>query len=97
MTTTANLGDSASRLAGAVNRASRAGRPDLAELTPEAANWLLGAASRFGMDFIHISPETMPEMPAGSHTFWHDAPWVSGDLLVTLLFHLPPEVRGLQA
>ena len=96
MTTAANLGDSALRLAGAVNRGSRAGRPDLRELTPEAADWLPGAASHLGMDFLHISPETLPETPTGSHTFWYDDPWVSSDLLVTLLFHLTPEERGLQ-
>ena len=96
VTTAANLGDSALRLAGAVNRASRAGRPDLRELTPEAAGWLLGAARHLGMEFLHISPQTMPETPAGSHTFWYDDPWVSSDLLVTLLFHLTPEERGLR-
>lgn len=96
VTTAANLGDSALRLAGAVNRASRAGRPDLRELTPEAADWLMGAASHLGMDFLHISPETMPKTPASSHTFWYDDPWVSSDLLVALLFHLTPEERGLQ-
>jgi esterase/lipase superfamily enzyme len=37
VTTAVNLGDSALRLAGAVNRASRAGRPDIRELSPEAA------------------------------------------------------------
>lgn len=96
VTTAANLGDSALRLAGVVNRGSRAGRPDLQELTPEAAGWLLGAAGDLGMEFLHISPETMPELPANSHTFWYDDPWVSSDLLVTLLFHLTPAERGLQ-
>jgi esterase/lipase superfamily enzyme len=96
VTTAANLGDNALRLAGVVNRASRAGRPDLRELTPEAADWLLGAASHLGMDFLHISPETMPDTPASSHTFWYDDPWVSSDLLVTLLFHLTPQERGLR-
>lgn len=95
VTTAANLGDSALRLAAAVNRGSRAGRPDLRDLSPEAANWLLGAAGSLGMEFIHISPETMVETPATSHTFWYDDPWVSSDLLVTLLFHLPPAERGL--
>ena len=26
----------------------------------------------------------MPELPASSHTFWYDDPWVTGDVLVTL-------------
>jgi esterase/lipase superfamily enzyme len=97
VTTAANLGDSALRLSGVVNRGSRAGRPDLRELTPEAAGWLLGASGDLGMEFLHISPETMPELPASSHTFWYDDPWVSSDLLVTLLFQLTAAERGLQA
>lgn len=97
VTTAANLGDSALRLAQVVNRASRAGRPDLRELTPEAAGWLLEASRDLGMQFLHISPETMVYLPASSHTFWYDDPWVSSDLLVTLLFDLTPAERGLQA
>jgi esterase/lipase superfamily enzyme len=95
VTTAVNLGDSALRLAGAVNRASRAGRPDLAELTPEAAGWLLDAADRGEIEIVQVHPETMPDLAATSHTFWYDDPWVSSDLLVTLLFDLPPTARGL--
>lgn len=97
VTTAANMGDSALRLAAAVNRASRAGRPDLRELAPEAADWLLEAADDLGMQFLQIDPETMPETPSTSHTFWYDDPWVSSDLLVTLMFHLTPAERGLQS
>lgn len=97
VTTAVNLGDSALRLAGVVNRASRAGRPDIRDLSPEAADWLMGAAADLGMEFLHVDPETMPETPATSHTFWYDDPWVSSDLLVALLFHKGAEARGLQA
>ena len=38
----------------------------------------------------------MPDLPASSHTFWYDDPWVSSDVLVTLLFHLTPQERGLE-
>ena len=37
----------------------------------------------------------MPDLPATSHTFWYDDPWVSSDVLATLLFHLAPTERGL--
>ena len=94
-TAAVNLGDSALRLAQVVNRASRAGRPDLAELDEEAAAWLLDAADDDGLEIVQVSPETMPALPATSHTFWYDDPWVSGDVLVTLLFHLAPAERGL--
>ncbi len=96
VTTAVNLGDSALRLAGAVNRASRAGRPDLAELTPEAAAFLLGAANDGGLDIIQVHPETMADLAATSHTFWYDDPWVSNDVLLTLLFHLAPDARQLE-
>ncbi len=96
VTTAVNLGDSALRLAGAVNRASRAGRPDLRELSPEATDWLLAAADDDGLEIVQVRPETMPGLAATSHTFWYDDPWVSSDVLVTLLFHLSPADRELE-
>lgn len=95
VTVAVNLGDSALRLAQVVNRASRAGRPDLRELDAESAAWLLNAADDDGLEIVQVSPDTMPDLPARSHTFWYDDPWVSGDVLVTLLFHLDPSARGL--
>ncbi len=97
VTTAVNLGDSALRLAGAVNRASRAGRPDLSELSPEAAVFLLQAANYQGLEIVQVQPETMAELAASSHTFWYDDPWVSNDVLMTLLFHLSPADRQLDA
>jgi hypothetical protein len=95
VTTLVNLGDSALRLAAVVNRGSRAGRPDLRELTPEATDWLLAAADDEGLEIVQVHPEVMPELSATSHTFWYDDPWVSNDVLVTLFFHLAPAARGL--
>ncbi len=96
VTTAVNLGDSALRLAAVMNRASRAGRPDLAELTPDAADFLFGAAAGLGLEILQVRPENMPDLPATSHTFWYDDPWVSSDVLATLLFHLTPQERGLE-
>ncbi len=92
----ANLGDSALRLSGAINRASRAGRPDLQDLDPEAAQQLLRVVSDHELEVIHVTPETLPGSPASSHNFWYDDPWVSNDVLATLLFHLNPAERGLE-
>lgn len=96
VTTVVNLGDSALRLAGIVNRASRAGRPDLGELSPEAAGWLLEASQQGLTDLMQVHPESMPHVPATSHTFWYDSPWASNDVILTLLFDLSPEARGLE-
>lgn len=97
VTTAINLGDSALRLASVVNRASRAGRPDLAELTPEASKALLAKAAAGEIEILQVHPENMPDLSATSHTFWYDDPWVSNDMLLTMLFHLGPQDRGLEA
>lgn len=95
ITVAANLNDSALRLSRIVNRASRAGRPDLRELTPEASEWLLRGASAYGLELLRVTPEDMPSSSRTSHSFWYDDPWASSDVLITLLFHLPPGARGL--
>lgn len=96
VTVAANTGDSALRLAQTVNRASRAGRPDLRELTPEAGAALLGATQAGLVDVLQVLPDEMPDLPATSHTFWYDDPWVSNDLFLMYLFGLTPEARGLE-
>ena len=90
-----NLNDSVLRLAQVINRASRAGRPDLAELSPEATAQLLAAADDGNLEVVQVQPDVIPDLSARSHTFWYDDPWVSNDVLVTLLFHLPPSDRQL--
>ncbi len=95
VTTAVNLGDSALRLSGIVNRASRAGRPDLRELSPEATDWLLAAAQDQGLEIVQVRPDDMPGLAATSHTFWYDDPWVSNDVLVKLILHPTPDERGL--
>ena len=95
VTAAVNLGDSALRLAQAVNRASRAGRPDLAELSADTSARLLAAAADGEIEIVQVHPDRMPELAATSHTFWYDHPWASNDVLLTLLFHLPPATRAL--
>ncbi|MDI6025496.1 alpha/beta hydrolase [Corticibacterium sp. UT-5YL-CI-8] len=95
-TVAVNLNDSALRLSQFVNRASRAGRPDLAELSPEATEWLLQGSRAYGLEVLRVRPENMPDLSRTSHTFWYDDPWVSSDVLMTMLFHLAPDARGLE-
>jgi hypothetical protein len=35
-------------------------------------------------------------LPASSHSFWYDHPWVSSDILLKMHFHVPPPARGLR-
>ncbi len=95
MTVSANLGDSALRLSQLVNRASRAGRPDMRELDETETQWLLDATREYDLDLIRVRPENISGLSQRSHTFWYDDPWVSSDVLITLLFHLRPRDRGL--
>jgi hypothetical protein len=97
----ANMNDSALRLSQRINRGSRAGRPDFAELSPNATRFLLGAtldnAQGRGLELVRIRPEYFPALSNGSHSFWYDDPWVSSDVLLTFLFNLHPADRGLVA
>ncbi|HRO11039.1 alpha/beta hydrolase [Amaricoccus sp.] len=95
VTAAVNLGDSALRLAQVVNRASRAGRPDIRELSADTSARLLAASAAGEIEIVQVHPDRMPELSATSHTFWYDHPWVSNDVLLTLLFHLPPATRAL--
>jgi esterase/lipase superfamily enzyme len=94
-TVAANLSDSALRLSRIVTGASRAGRPDMTELTPEATEFLLAATDQYGLELLRVRPENIPGLSTFSHTFWYEDPWVSSDVLFTLLFHLAPDGRGL--
>ena len=91
-----NLGDKALSFAQWVHRVSRAGRPNLADIGPEQASWLVAASGREELDVLSIRPEDLPGLPAGSHSFWYDHPWVSSDVLLKLRFHAPPPARGLK-
>jgi hypothetical protein len=91
-----NLGDKALSFAQWIHRVSRAGRPNLADIGPEQANWLVAASGRDELDVLSIRPEDLPGLPTGSHSFWYDHPWVSSDVLLKLRFHVPPPVRGLR-
>ena len=97
VTVAVNMNDSALRLARRVNNGSRAGRPDMRELSPEATEWLLAATRDYGLELLRVRPENIPGLSSFSHTFWYDDPWVSSDVLITLLHHLPPADRGLEA
>ncbi len=97
VTVAVNLGDRALSFAQWRHRVSRAGRPNLADIGPDETRWLAEASGRGGLDVLSIRPEDLPGLPASSHSFWYDHPWVSSDVLLKLQFHAPPPARGLRA
>jgi esterase/lipase superfamily enzyme len=90
-----NMSDRALSFAQWFNRVSRAGRPNLADIGPEETRWLVEASGREELDVLSIRPDELPGLPATSHAFWYDHPWVSSDMLLKLRFHAPPRARGL--
>jgi esterase/lipase superfamily enzyme len=96
-TVAANMDDAALIIAQIVNRGSRAGRPDMAELSPNATRFLLEATREHGLELLRINPDYIPDLSRRSHSFWYDDPWVSSDLLLAFLFNLTPEQRGLES
>ena len=95
VTVAANMGDVTLRLSQASNRGSRAGRPDIAELSPNQARFLLDATREKRLELLRIRPDDFPDLSDRSHSFWYNDPWVSSDVLITFLFHSTPEARGL--
>lgn len=90
-----NMSDRALSFAEWFNRVSRAGRPNLADIGPDETRWLVAASARDELDVVSVRPAELPGLPATSHAFWYDHPWVSSDILLKLLFHAPPRARGL--
>lgn len=95
VTTAINTSDSALRLSALLNRGSRAGRPNMAELSHNQMRFLLDATDHYGLEIVRVRPEKIPGLSQTSHTFWYDDPWVSSDVLATFLFHAAPGARGL--
>ncbi len=95
VTVALNMGDRALSFAQWRHRVSRAGRPNLAEIGPEEKLWLEQASGRGQLDVIAVRPGDLPGLPASSHSFWYDHPWVSSDVLLKFRFHAAPPARGL--
>jgi esterase/lipase superfamily enzyme len=90
-----NPDDSVLKFAARHQGVSRAGRPDLDELTAEETQRVINASRKMPLDILWITSETIPDMDKGSHSFWYSHPWVSTDVLVQFLFQARPADRGL--
>ncbi len=92
----ANLNDSALAFAEFRHRASRAGRPDLGELSEEQTQFLARASQQYNFDLIKIDPSVIPDLSRRSHGFWYTNAWVSNDVVATFIRRYPPQQRGLE-
>lgn len=97
ITVAINMNDSVLRWSRLHQGASRAGRPDPSELSEQDTRWVIEAAAGDAFDLLWIKPEGLPGLSLTSHTFWYDHPWVSTDILLKMLFSLPPAQRGLES
>jgi esterase/lipase superfamily enzyme len=72
-------------------RSERVGQLDPEDLTPQAKAFL-----RSSDELALVSVESAPGFDHGNgHSYFRDSPWVSSDLLATLLYDLRPAARGL--
>ena len=90
-----NMEDSALRLSEVLNRGSRAGRPDLKELSPGDIRFLQQANRELGLEIVRVRPGDLKGVGARSHGFWYMDPWAASDVLIQLMFGLGAENRGL--
>ncbi len=90
-----NPNDFVLNLASIHQGAPRIGRPEADTLTEREIEWLNDASNAGALHVIRILPEILAEQNPGAHDFWFSHPWVSTDVLIQLLFHAPPEKRGL--
>jgi hypothetical protein len=95
VTVSLNMQDSALRLSQVVNRGSRAGRPDLRELSPADMRFLQEANRELGLEIVEVRGTDIAGMSERSHGFWYMDPWVASDVIIKLLFSAPAPARGL--
>jgi esterase/lipase superfamily enzyme len=95
ITVAVNRNDAALRLSRLIHGISRLGRPNLSDLSEEKLRLLIDASARLSFDVISVNPDVIPGLGRRSHSFWFDHPWVSSDVLIKFLFHVPPSLRGL--
>ncbi len=91
-----NMEDSALRLSEVLNRGSRAGRPDLRELSPGDMRFLQQANRELGLEIVRVRPGDLKGVGSRSHAFWYMDPWAASDVLLELGFALGAADRGLE-
>jgi esterase/lipase superfamily enzyme len=75
---------------------SRLGKPDLADISAEEADWLHKQTRDANFYVIYVDPKVIPGMTKGSHDYWYQNAWASTDALIDLNFRVAPAERGLE-
>ncbi|MBV7484722.1 alpha/beta hydrolase [Bordetella sp. BOR01] len=97
VTLSANMNDSALRLAARHQGIARAGRPNREVLDSEQWRFVTDASKRQNFDIINIDSRKIPGLHRRAHGFWYGNAWVSSDVLMQFLWHKPPQERGLES
>jgi esterase/lipase superfamily enzyme len=96
-TLTINLHDSVLALSQMAHGGSRAGRPDIKELTEEETEMIAGLAVLPTFNVIDMGTSQPPtEANLKGHGYWYKSPWVSTDIIIQFIFHASPAERGLE-
>jgi esterase/lipase superfamily enzyme len=96
VTLQANRDDHILALLGMLPSGSRAGRLNLDELNTPELESLKHWANGSRLDIVDVTSERGGNLTARGHAFWYQRRWVSSDLLLEFMYHVPPEMRGLE-
>ena len=87
--------DKALSWASMLQGSSRLGRPDVKELTPQDLEAVAKHKNLHVIDVSRVKGPHSDKSGIAGHGYWYTNPWVSSDVLTTLIWQLPPEQRGL--
>jgi esterase/lipase superfamily enzyme len=87
--------DKALSWASTLQGGSRLGRPDVKELTPQDLEAVSKHKNLHVIDVSTVKGPHSDKSGTAGHGYWYTNPWVSSDVLTTLIWQLPPEQRGL--
>ncbi|HKE42888.1 MAG TPA: alpha/beta hydrolase [Casimicrobiaceae bacterium] len=93
----ANRDDGILALLGAFPGSSRAGRLNVDELNDSDREALKYWANGSRLDIVDVTSERGGNLMARGHALWYERRWVSSDVLLEFMYHVPPQMRGLEA
>lgn len=92
---TVSKNDGALSMAQKMHRVSRLGRPNIKELSREQIDQLARETKLYAVDVTDVKGPQNEGGGMAGHGYWYANPWVSSDILTTLIWQLPPDRRGL--